>query len=185
MRANFFSIDFLENLPSDELDALNALCEEFSKFEKVVQVSQRVFNRAVRASSRVGVSCASRPQSNVAGPLQKNDGVGKVGAEMPSRRRVKSAKALRIGADFAQQPFHLAIKTHAEFRRSLRVITNRSGKFIVRFRVKREFHSPAILRARASDSSRGNALDFARFNLLNAPVNLGLPSGFDFWGAGV
>jgi hypothetical protein len=34
MNADFFSIKFLENLPSDQLDALGALCNEFTKFEQ-------------------------------------------------------------------------------------------------------------------------------------------------------
>jgi hypothetical protein len=37
MKADFFPIQFLENLPSDELDALDAICNEFLKFEKVAQ----------------------------------------------------------------------------------------------------------------------------------------------------
>jgi hypothetical protein len=34
MKADFFSIPFLESLPEDELDALEALCVEFTKFDQ-------------------------------------------------------------------------------------------------------------------------------------------------------
>lgn len=33
MKANFFQLNLLENLPSDPLEALNVLCGEFSKFD--------------------------------------------------------------------------------------------------------------------------------------------------------
>ena len=34
---------------------------------------------------------------------------------MPARERVKFAEAFRVGANFAQQPLHLAVKAHAKF----------------------------------------------------------------------
>jgi hypothetical protein len=40
MRAKFFSIDFLENLPSDELDALDVLCKEFANFDRFDQAQK-------------------------------------------------------------------------------------------------------------------------------------------------
>jgi hypothetical protein len=51
--------------------------------------------------------------------------VRKIAAEMTARRRIKFAEALRIGADFAKQPLHLAVKANTEFRRNLGIITNR------------------------------------------------------------
>src|SRR5439155_23751730 len=48
--------------------------------------------------------------------------------------------------------------THPQFRRNFGIITNRSGKFLVRFGVKQVLHRPAILRAGASDSSSGTPL---------------------------
>ena len=79
---------------------------------------------------------------------------------MPARGRVKLAEAFRVGADFAKQPLHFALKTHAEFRRNPGIITNRSGKFLVRLGMKQMIHSPAILRARARDSSSGTPSTF-------------------------
>src|SRR6267154_2589073 len=89
------------------------------------------------------------------GLFQKDDGVRKCDAEMSARRRIKFAEALRVRADFVKQSFHLAIKAHAQVRRNLRIITDRSGEFLVCFGMKQVLHRPAILRARASDSSSG------------------------------
>src|ERR1022692_3023061 len=86
--------------------------------------------------------------------------VRKIAAEMPARGRIKFAESFRVGADFAKQTLQLAEKTHAEFRRNPGIIANRSGKFLDRFGMKQMIHSPAILRARASDSSSGTPLTF-------------------------
>src|SRR5947207_1242395 len=94
------------------------------------------------------------------GLFQKDDAVRKIEAEMPAGGRIKFAEALRVGADFVKQTFHLPIETHAQFRRNFGIITNCSGEFFVRFGMKQVNHRPAILRARASDSSSGTPLTF-------------------------
>jgi CheY-like chemotaxis protein len=50
---------------------------------------------------------------------------------------------------------NLVIEAHAQFRRDFGVIANRLGEFLVRFGMQQGSHSPAILRARARESSSG------------------------------
>src|SRR6185312_6672499 len=77
---------------------------------------------------------------------------------MSSRRWIEFAETFRVQSDLAKQTLHLPIKTHAKLRRNFGIILNCPGELIVSFRVKRDFHRPAILRARASDSSSGTPL---------------------------
>ena len=95
---------------------------------------------------------------NVIGLFDEDDRVRKIMAEVSAGGWVKSAEADGIGAGFLKQTFHLVVKTHTEFGRNLRIIEDGPGKFFVGFRMKRDFHRPAILRARASDSSRETPL---------------------------
>jgi|GEM_PF-3896035 len=62
------------------------------------------------------------------------------------------AKAFRMGANHADEPFHFQIKAHTQIRSDLRVITDGPGKLGVRLRMDRVPHNPAILRMRARDS---------------------------------
>ena len=87
--------------------------------------------------------------------VQKNDGVGEGPAKMPARRRIKTAEALRIGADLPKQALYLAIEAHAEFGRNLGIVSNRVGEFLVRLGMKQVPHSPASLRTRASEAASG------------------------------
>jgi hypothetical protein len=59
-----------------------------------------------------------------------------------------------------KQSFHLAIKARAQVRRNLRIITDRSGEFLVCFGMKQVLHRPATLRARPSHSSSGTPSNF-------------------------
>ncbi len=93
---------------------------------------------------------------------------------MPARGRVKLAEAFRVGADFAKQPLHFALKTHAEFRRNPGIITNRSGKFLVRLGMKQMIHSPAILRARPRFFQR-STFNLPRFDFRDSAISFGFP----------
>ena len=92
---------------------------------------------------------------NAIGLFEENDCVRKIVAEMSARRWIKFPETLGIGCHRLKQAFHLAIETHAEFGRNFAIISDRPGKFLVCFGMKQDFHSPAALRARASDSSSG------------------------------
>jgi hypothetical protein len=74
---------------------------------------------------------------------------------MPASGRIEFVEAFRGRAGFAEQSSHLVIETHAQFWRDLGIIANRLGEFLVRFGMQQGFHSPAILRARARESSSG------------------------------
>lgn len=97
---------------------------------------------------------------NEIGLVEKNDRVGKIAAEMSPRGRIKSAETIRGGADFEKQTLHLAVEALAKFGRNFGVITDRPSEFFIGFGMKQMVHKPAIVRARASDSSSGTPLTF-------------------------
>ena len=55
-----------------------------------------------------------RDDPKVIGLFQKDNGVGKIAAEMSPHRWIKFAESLRVGTDFAKHSFHFVIKTQAE-----------------------------------------------------------------------
>ena len=99
-----------------------------------------------------------RDNPNETGLVEINDRVGKIATQMSPGGRIKSAETFRVSADFEKQPLHLTVKALTKIRRNFGIITDRPGKFFIGLGMKQIVHRPAILRARASDSSSGTPL---------------------------
>lgn len=87
--------------------------------------------------------------------IQVNYGLRKPEAEVSSRWRIKLAKALRMRANLGDQTFDFTIKPDSKLRINFGIIANGIRQFFVCLWMKNVPHSPAIFRARASDSSTG------------------------------
>ena len=103
MKADFFSIKFLETLPDDQLDALEILCEEFSKFDRVANKKPEFNDDYVEVLSILQAFTRHRKIDGIGFPdvtsPNKNNNIhnvcgvfGTVGADVSIRKTVRRAK---------------------------------------------------------------------------------------------
>ncbi len=111
--------------------------------------------------------------------LHVNQGVRKIGADVPAGGWIEHAVAIRVGRYVRNQPFSFTVETNAQGRTDFCVIAGSFGKFQ---NPQRDGARPSLPNDLANSGQRlfhRDALRFAALDFLNALVDLGFPGSLD------